>query len=63
MRVRALTCFASADGGHAEGEVFEAAPLDASEWLRAGLVERLAPPTETATAAPPEAGVTRRGRR
>lgn len=63
MKVRALISFASADGGHAEGEVFELSGEQASAWLSAGLVERVVPEVETATQTSPELAVTRKGRR
>jgi enoyl-CoA hydratase/carnithine racemase len=63
MRVRVLVSFASQDGGHAAGEVFDGSPADAAEWLRVGLVERMDPPVEQAMRQAPETAVTRRGRR
>jgi maltose-binding protein MalE len=63
MKVRALTTFVAESGAHQAGEVFDVSADDAGEWLRAGLIERLAPEVETATRQPPEAAVTRKGRR
>lgn len=63
MKVRVLTSFASAEGVHPEGEVFDLAPEQASAWLSAGLVERVLPEVETATREAPEQAVTRKGRR
>lgn len=62
MKVRALIGFASADGGHATGELFDAIPVDAVEWLRAGLVERV-DLDEAAVRSAPESAVTRKRRR
>lgn len=64
MRIRALTGFVAADGGHSEGEVWDASPVDAGEWLRLGLVERITPAVEEAVfPEAPETAVTRKPRR
>jgi hypothetical protein len=63
MKVRAIVGFASSDGGHRLGHEFDTTPEQASDWIRAGLVERVVPEVETATRQAPEMAVTRKGGR
>lgn len=63
MKVRALRSFVSPAGAASPGEELDVSPEQASDWIKAGLVERVVPGVETATREAPEQAVTRKGRR